>query len=137
MKKVQGVLEELMKLNYVGSQDGVYKSLSSLVFKWHSKTLDEKCKDYYKHMCHELNFFLAKRDADFFNSVVRPFLACKMEKTFVDHYLLGSYEYLKSAYQDMSQILKLNAFEQCLLIDALVQIKERKEAEKIVGLLKI
>ncbi len=69
----------------------MYKSLSSLVFKWHSKSLDEKCKVYYKSVCHELNFFLCKRDPEFFGAVIKPFLSCKMEKTFVDEYLLQNY----------------------------------------------
>lgn len=43
MKKVQGVLEELMRQNYAGNQAGVYKELAPLFFKWDSKTLEEKC----------------------------------------------------------------------------------------------
>ena len=132
------MLEELMKLNYVGQQEGVYKTLSSLVFKWHSKSLDEKCKVYYKSVCHELNFFLSRRDKDFFTSIVQPFLTCKMEKTFVDHYLLGNFKQLAATYSShLHQLLKLNTFEMCLLIDALVQLGEVKEADRIYGLIKL
>ena len=98
----------------------MYKELASLFFTWASKSLEEKSKVYYKQVCHELNFFLSKRDPEFFNSVVRPFLLCKMEKTFVDHYLLGNHKDLAVGYQSINKLNKLNTFEKCLLIDSFI-----------------
>ena len=50
---------------------------------------EEKRALYSKHACHELNFFLSKKDPEFFDAVVRPYLANKKDKTFLDHWLLG------------------------------------------------
>ena len=83
----------------------MYKELASLFFTWASKSLEEKSKVYYKQVCHGLNFFLSKRDPEFFNSVVRPFLLCKMEKTFVDLYLLEKYDPLISTYNNLESKL--------------------------------
>ena len=43
LKKVKGVLEELMKNNYHASS-GVFKDLSSIVMKWNSYDEEEKNK---------------------------------------------------------------------------------------------
>lgn len=43
-------------------------------------------------MCNELNIFIYFKDKKYFNDIVSPFLENKMEKTFLDHYLLGNYE---------------------------------------------
>lgn len=53
-------------------------------------SLDEKAKHslYSKYACHELNFFLSRKDPAFFKSVILPFLANKKDQTFLDHYLL-------------------------------------------------
>jgi hypothetical protein len=64
---------------------------------------------------------LSKRDPDFFTTVVRPFLQCKMEKTFIDHYLLGNFKELIAGYLSYHKLQALNPFEKCLLIDALIQ----------------
>ena len=71
-------------------------------------------------MCHELNLFLKKRDPDFFETVIRPLLNCKMEKTFVDFYLLKDFQEINK-YKDFYCMQKLNAMEKCLLIDSLMQ----------------
>ena len=68
-------------------------------------------------MCHELNLFIKKRDPEYFKTVVVPFLQCKMEKTFVDYYLLGDHATV-AKYE--SKMKTLNAMETCLLIDSLV-----------------
>lgn len=59
------------------------------VTKWPTFDEAEKRGLYSKHACHELHFFLAEKDPAFFDAVVKPYLANKKEKTFLDHYLLG------------------------------------------------
>lgn len=56
--------------------------------KWHLLGADERKRLYSTFMSHELNLFLKKKDPQFFAQVVRPFLACKLEKDIVDFYLL-------------------------------------------------
>eukprot|EP00051_Salpingoeca_urceolata_P005811 m.77604 g.77604 ORF g.77604 m.77604 type:complete len:2193 (-) comp14553_c0_seq2:73-6651(-) len=82
------------------------------VAKWHTLTAEQKTKKYSEYSCSELNFFLFKRDGDFFSSVVKPLLTNKLQKSFVDKWLLG----LDLAeYTLPSQIAQLNTFEQVLL----------------------
>ena len=50
----------------------------------------EKRELYSKFACHELHFFLSQKDPKFFAAVVRPYLANKRDKTFLDHYLFQS-----------------------------------------------
>lgn len=83
-----------------GTVGAVYQSLLAIsddeglaefgfLTKW--PTLEEAKKQelYSEHACHELNFFLSEKDPAFFDAVVKPYLANKKEKTFLDHYLLG------------------------------------------------
>ena len=53
--------------------------------------LDDAAKrdKYSKYACHELNFFLSRKDPEFFKTTVLPYLKNKKDKTFLDHYLLG------------------------------------------------
>lgn len=82
------------------------------VLTWMDKTREQKLELYSEHACHELNFFIAKKDFDFFKEVVRPYIANKREKTFMDHYLLK--ENL-SDYLTPWRFAKLNAVERILL----------------------
>ncbi len=55
---------------------------------WEANTLDEKHKKYDKYSCHELNLFIFCKDPAYFEEYVKPFLKNKIEKTFVDFFLL-------------------------------------------------
>ncbi len=79
---------------------------------WVDKTQEQKLELYSEHACHELNFFIAKKDAEFFTNVVKPYIANKREKTFIDHYLLK--ENLED-YLTPWRFAKLNAVERILL----------------------
>jgi hypothetical protein len=82
------------------------------ILTWPKLKIEEKRTLYSKHACHELNFFLSKKDPAFFSEVVKPYLANKKDKTFLDHYLLG---------EDTSRFMKpweygrLNTVERVLL----------------------
>ncbi len=64
---------------------------------WPELEEEQKLEHYSKHACHELNFFLYRKDRDFFDNVIRPYLANKQHKTFLDHWLVEMplEEYLK------------------------------------------
>ena len=72
----------------------------------------EKRHLYSKYACHELHYFLFKKDPAFFNTVVKPYLANKKDKTFMDDWLLGRdlNKYLKSWHY-----ARLNVVERVLL----------------------
>ena len=38
--------------------------------------------------------FLRKHDPDYFREVVQPFVATKMEKTFIDYYILEDHDWI-------------------------------------------
>jgi len=56
---------------------------------WPDLKPEEKRAKYSKYACHELSFFLYKKDPDFFRTVVLPYLKNKKDKQFLDHWLLG------------------------------------------------
>ena len=82
------------------------ESLSFLV-KWNSLSLSDKHKKYNEFQCHEMNLFLYFKDYDYFVSVAKPFISSKMEKTFIDYWLLGDYEAI-SQFQTACNFDKLN-----------------------------
>ena len=84
----------------------------SFLARWKEKTDAEKRALYDTYASHELDFFLYERDRAFFDAVVRPHLANKRDRRFVDRWLLG--EDL-SAYAVPGARENLNAFELCLL----------------------
>ncbi|MBE7496404.1 MAG: hypothetical protein HS117_15790 [Verrucomicrobiaceae bacterium] len=77
---------------------GVYSLLNTLnphlaefafVLNWPKLKDAEKLAKYGEYACHELNLFLQHKDKPFFDKVVKPYLAHKKDKTFMDEYLLG------------------------------------------------
>jgi hypothetical protein len=59
------------------------------ILTWPKLKIEEKRTLYSKYACHELNYFLSKKDPQFFAEVVKPYLRNKKDKTFLDHFLLG------------------------------------------------
>ena len=62
----------------------------AFVLRWPTLKPEQKKELYSKFACHELSFFLSKKDPEFFKTVVTPHLANKKDKTFLDHFLLGN-----------------------------------------------
>ena len=91
---------------------GMRVSEFRFLLNWPKLTDAEKQETYSKYACHELNFYLYKKDKTFFESVVKPYLRNKKDKTFLDHWLL---EDDLAAYRDLSRFQRLNVFEQILL----------------------
>ena len=103
---------------------GLYATLShdpklaefSFILTWPKLKLDEKKALYSKFACHELSFFLAKKDPEFFRAIVKPYLANKKDKTFLDHWLL---EDDLREYLHPWQHARLNSVERVLLAQRL------------------
>ena len=92
------------------------------ILAWPKKTGEEKRELFSKYACHELNFFIYKKDREFFEEVVRPFLANKKDKTFFDQWLLDEGT---ESYLDPWQYNRLNVAERILLSQ---RLEERKES---------
>lgn len=102
----------------------LYRTLSNdpnltefaFILNWPTMKPEEKRTLYSKYACHELSFFLSKKDPEFFNTVVKPYLANKKDKTFMDHWLLGSDLAL---YLEPWRYGRLNTVERILLAQRL------------------
>ena len=86
------------------------------ILTWDDKKQKEKQELYSKYACHELNFFLMKKDPKFFNSIVVPHLKNKRDKTFMDLWLLKeNVEEFASPWK----YKRLNVVERILLAERL------------------
>ena len=64
-----------------------------------------KDKLYSEYFSHELNLFIRSKDPLYFTRTVRPFLVNKLEKTFVDYWLLGMAESMTQFIEPQSKHL--------------------------------
>ncbi|HQZ66510.1 MAG TPA: hypothetical protein PLY87_15575 [Planctomycetaceae bacterium] len=60
----------------------------AFIMNWPKLKPEEKRTLYSKYASHELSFFIAQKDPEFFQAVIKPYLVNKKDKTFIDHYLL-------------------------------------------------
>ncbi len=58
------------------------------LMQWPQLPDAEKRAKYSEFACHELNFFLSRKDPQFFTAVVQPYLRNKKDKTFMDEFLI-------------------------------------------------
>lgn len=130
LEKVQQVQTEINKATGQGFSNDL-----SFLKSWHKLSDEEKNKKYSQFMCHEVNLFLYFKDPSFFKSVVHPFITNKMEKAFIDHWLLSNDSEVLS-YTDLHSFNSLHAFEKCLLISTVVQ-KDKEEAERLAHRMKL
>lgn len=82
------------------------------ILEWPRMSEAEKREKYSRYACHELSFFLSRKDPAFFEAVIRPYLRNKKEKTFLDRYLLGDD---LSGYLAPWEYSQLNVVERILL----------------------
>ncbi len=82
------------------------------ILRWPALKDEEKRAKYSEFACHELNFFLSRKDPDFFGKVVKPYLLNKKDRTFMDEYLL---EGDLHRYVEPWAYARLNVAERCLL----------------------
>ena len=109
ISKVKQIWDDL----WIIKSTQIDKSLSFLI-KWNTLSRAEKDRKYNEFQCHEVNLFLYFKDKEYFIEVAQPFICSKMEKTFIDHWLLEEYEEILH-YQTIGHFDKLNALEQWLL----------------------
>lgn len=81
------------------------------VTRWGALEPAEKERLYSEHACHELHFFLYRKDPGFFRSVVLPFLSAKKHATFLDEWLTG---------RDVSGWLSLHRFGQLNTVERIL-----------------
>jgi hypothetical protein len=86
------------------------------LLQWPTLKPEEKRAKYSEFACHELSFFLSRKDADFFTQVIQPYLRNKKDKTFMDEYLINAD--LKR-YLEPWAYSRLNVVERALLAQRL------------------
>jgi len=84
----------------------------AFLLTWPELSPEQKRTLYSQYASHELSFFLSQKDPDFYRTVIKPYLADKRDKTFLDHYLL---EDDLSGYLQPWNFAQLNIAEQILL----------------------
>ncbi|MFO0805957.1 MAG: hypothetical protein U0791_22865 [Gemmataceae bacterium] len=84
----------------------------AFILTWPKLKDAEKRALYSKYACHELNFFVWSKDRPFFDLVIKPYLANKKDKTYLDHWLLG---HDTSMYMEPWRHGRLNTVERVLL----------------------
>lgn len=82
------------------------------VLEWPNLDRSRKQALYSEYACHELNLFLSRKDPEFFEQVVQPYLRNKLHKTFMDRYLIGDD---LSGYLEPWAYGRLNVVERILL----------------------
>lgn len=105
---------------------GLYATLShdpkliefSFILNWPKLKIDEKRSLYSKHASHELSFFLFKKDPEFFQTVVKPYLENKRDKTFIDRFLLE---------EDLSDQLLPWSYEQLNIVERILLAQRLKD----------
>lgn len=58
------------------------------LLQWPNLSKERKAAFYREHACHEVHLFLYAKDRDFFTAVIKPYLASKRDKDFLDAWLL-------------------------------------------------
>mmetsp|Transcript_11943 Transcript_11943/g.18444 ORF Transcript_11943/g.18444 Transcript_11943/m.18444 type:complete len:179 (-) Transcript_11943:474-1010(-) len=138
MKVVEAMVAARHNPDFNSSQDARFFSITEdVLLKWHSWDAKVKDSNYSKYVSHELNFFLFKTDQDYFHATALPFIQNKMEKTFIDWYLLEMSSEQPTEF--LPKILacaevvggtdNMNSLEKCLLIE--VCLKRGSEEDKI------
>jgi len=74
--------------------------------------------------------FLKIKEPAYFEQVVKPFLKNKIEKTFVDYWLLDMDDGVFS-FEPPHRVKKLNVFEQCLMVEYLLRRGKKQRATEI------
>lgn len=82
------------------------------VTEWQKLDPAKKRELHSKYASHEMHFFIQQKDPDFFDTVVKPYLANKLDKTFFDKWLIGAD---LSEYLEPWRFERLNTLEKILL----------------------
>ncbi|MFT5284219.1 MAG: hypothetical protein ACI8TQ_000375 [Planctomycetota bacterium] len=95
----------------IGSAD----DLNSFEFlmRWPSLDMKDKFERYSEFASHELNVFLHEKDPQFFEEIIQPYLANKLGKSFIDHWLL---DHDLTNYTEPWAFARLNVVERILLL---------------------
>ena len=90
----------------------------SFILNWPKLKAEEKQKLYSKYASHELSFFLFKKDPEFFQQVIKPYLANKRDQTFIDRFLLED---------DLTDYLQPWKYQQLNIVERILLARRLKD----------
>jgi hypothetical protein len=99
---------------------------------WNDFVEEEKNKMVSRFGSHELYLFICKKDKEYFNKVVKPFIENKMQKTFMDYYLLSDIDKMTTYANSPSKLDNLNVLEKTLLVEILA-LNGKKDLAKVIA----
>ena len=114
--------------DHLGRVHSLYSTLTQeprlnefrFILDWPTLPAERKRELYSKHACHELSFFLYRKDPEFFAAVIKPYLVNKKDKTFIDQWLLQA---------DLSDYLRPWAHGQLNIVERIL-LAQRIAAER-------
>ena len=86
-----------------GYKQGLQNKYDFLTY-WNTLKRGEKNAKFSEFTGHELNIFLKKKDKDYFDMVVRPYILAKFDKTFIDYYLLDDIQQMEIYFNSPKSI---------------------------------
>ena len=116
---IQKVWEALLLITQIRGKVEYLDEFEFLI-NWQKFTLEEKNKYLSIYTSHELHLFIKFKDRKYFDSVLLPHLANKLEKSFMDYYLLDDTNSLLKYLKYPNQLQKLNAMEKALLVESIM-----------------
>ena len=132
-------MQEILNEMRGHGNDNQFKPMQKFLQKWIDGSMSREDKDRYfsGYTSHELHLFLKKHDPAYFEEVVQPFIRNKLEKTFVDYYLLEELEIVCQYASADKFDNHLNALEKSLLIDALTRAGQNEKAKQLTALIQL
>jgi len=108
---------DLFKTLSDNSQLGGFRFLT----RWNEFDKEQKLDFFDNFMCNELNFFIYRKDREFFDEVILPVLKSKVQKGFIDLYLL---DMPLDSYTAVVKYQSLNTLERILLASKVSDLAE-------------
>ncbi|KAI7892341.1 uncharacterized protein EV154DRAFT_462599 [Mucor mucedo] len=101
--------DTIKNISFVSEFSKEYEFLQS----WTKFDGEQKLKSYEERVCHELNIWLKHKDPIFFKDYVKPAIKCKVQKSFVDLYLIDGD--LSEYSSDICKFEELSVAEKAIL----------------------
>lgn len=115
---VYDTLEKVARLYLTLSEDDTLKE-SLFATRWVDLDAEERKDKYSAYACHELNFFLYKKDPQFFRQVILPHIENKKDKTFLDKWLIHAGNGATSS-DEMAEYLKPWKYSQLNIVEKIL-----------------
>ena len=77
-------------------------------------------RHYNEYACHEVNLYVYHKDETFFRDVIRPFLQNKLQKTFVDEWLLCDHHDSKTDSKGLMKWIEPKRFQSLNIVEKLL-----------------